>query len=135
MLISKACDVTGIVAIACARHGCFAPGSLTNLHAGEQQRNVDWALLQAIKNTHMEEIPEMILIYDIVCQYIVHLKDRIGPLLPPNLIIDQAIGLLHVHGHKEECFFRYATSLFLVPRWLPVKSWRVCGMCSTKYHQ
>ncbi|GLB34333.1 hypothetical protein LshimejAT787_0112170 [Lyophyllum shimeji] len=29
MLLSKACDVTGIVAIACARHGCFAPNSLT----------------------------------------------------------------------------------------------------------
>jgi hypothetical protein len=28
MLGSKACDITGIVAIACTRHGCFAPNSI-----------------------------------------------------------------------------------------------------------
>ena len=24
--------------------------------------------------------------------------------------IDTAIGLFHIHGHKDECFFQYATS-------------------------
>jgi hypothetical protein len=50
------------------------------------------------------------LIYDIACQYFVHLQDRIGHLLPAGLTLDRAIGMFHVHGHKEECFFRYATS-------------------------
>src|SRR5277367_4615655 len=35
MMFSKACDVTGIVAIACAQHGCFAPNSVANLFRGE----------------------------------------------------------------------------------------------------
>jgi hypothetical protein len=110
MLQSKACDVTGIVAIACARHGCFAPNSVANLFRGEQQKNVDWAFLQALKTTKVHDRQGAMLIYDIACQYMVHLRDRIGHLLPAGLDIDSAIGLFHVHGHKDICFFRYATS-------------------------
>lgn len=110
MLQSKACDVTGIVAIACARHGCFAPNSVANLYRGEQQKNVDWGLIKAIETTNVDPRQGVLLIYDIVCQYIVHLRDRVGHLLPADLEIDAAIGLFHVHGHKDTCFFRYATS-------------------------
>jgi hypothetical protein len=110
MMMSKACDVTGIAAIACARHGCFAPNSVANLFRGEQQKNVDWAFLQALKTTNIDIRQGAMLIYDIACQYIIHLHDRIGHLLPPGLDIDSAIGLFHVHGHKDICFFRYATS-------------------------
>ncbi|KAG6873358.1 hypothetical protein C0992_008824, partial [Termitomyces sp. T32_za158] len=35
LMINKSCDVTGIVATACTRHGCFAPNSVTNLTRGE----------------------------------------------------------------------------------------------------
>ena len=110
MLSSKACDVTGIVAIACARHGCFAPNSVVNLFRGEQQKNVDWALLRAIDSTSVDSRQGLLFIYDIVCQYIIHLRDRVGHLLPSDLTIDAAIGSFHVHGHKDTCFFRYATS-------------------------
>lgn len=110
MLVSKACDVTGIVAIACARHGCFAPNSLSDLHAGEQQKNDDHAFLQALANTNMTGISNVMLIYDIACQYMVKFHSRVGNRLPVGLTVDSAIGLMHVHGHKEECFFRYATS-------------------------
>lgn len=110
MLVSKACDITGIVAIACARHGCFAPNSLTDLYAGEQQRNVDYAFLQALSTTNMTAMESAMLIYDIACQYIVHFKTRVGDRLPEGLIVDTAIGLMHVHGHKEDCFFRFASS-------------------------
>ena len=41
------------------------------------------------------------LIYDIACQYFVHLQDQIGYLLLDRLTLDHAIGLFHVHGHKE----------------------------------
>jgi hypothetical protein len=50
------------------------------------------------------------LIYDIVCQYIVHLREHISEHIPADLAIDQAIGPFHIHGHKDECFFRYAPS-------------------------
>jgi hypothetical protein len=110
MMFSKACDVTGIVAIACARHGCFAPNSVANLFRGEQQKNVDWAFLQALKTTGVDPRQGVMMIYDIACQYSVHLQERIGAYLPDGLKVDSAIGLFHVHGHKDVCFFRYATS-------------------------
>ena len=98
------------MAIACARHGCYAPNTLVDLFRGEQQKNVDFAFLQALKTTRVDPQQGVMLIYDIVCQYIVHLRERIGEHLPADLAIDQAIGLFHVHGHKDECFFRYAPS-------------------------
>ena len=110
MLFSKACDITGIVAIACARHGCFAPNSIADLTRGEQQKNVDWALLEAIRSTGVTSAQAILFIYDLVCQYFIHLRDRIGHLLPADLEIDRAIGLFHVHDHKDECFYRFASS-------------------------
>ena len=110
LIFSKACDITGIVAIACARHGCFAPNSIVDLSRGEQQKHVDWAFLEALRTTCVQSEQGVMLYYDIICQYIVHLFDRIGHLLPSGLDVDRAIGLFHVHGHKEECFYRYASS-------------------------
>ena len=110
MLGSKACDITSIVAIACAQHGCFAPNSVANLFRGEQQKNIDWVLLQALKQTNMDSTQGAMLIYDIACQYLVHLQDHIGHLLLDALSLDHAIGMFHVHGHKDQCFFCYATS-------------------------
>ena len=110
MRLSKGCDINGIIAIACARHGCFAPNSVGNLPAGEQQKNVDWGLLRTLITTHVDVRQRVLFIYDIVCQYIIYLLIRIGHHLPAGLIIDAAIGLFHVHGHKDQCFFRYATT-------------------------
>ena len=110
LLASKACDITGLVGIACARHGCYAPNALVNLFRGEQQKNVDFAFLQALKTTGVDHRQGVMLIYDIACQYFVHLQDRIGNQLPTGLAVDRAIGLFHVHAHKDECFFRFAPS-------------------------
>jgi hypothetical protein len=107
---STSCDVTGIIAIACARHGCYAPNALVDLFKSEQQKNVDFALLKSIESTGVDPDQGVMLIYDIVCQYIIHLFQRIGNQLPMGLEIDRAIGLFHVHAHKEQCFFRFATS-------------------------
>jgi hypothetical protein len=109
-LISKACDITGIVAIACARHGCFAPNSIVDLYRGEQQKNMDWALLEAIRTTRVHPEQGVFFLYDLACSYWIHLQARIGHLLPMDLEIDRAIGLFHVHDHKDECFFRFASS-------------------------
>ena len=110
MLFSKACDISGIVACACARHGCFAPNSILDLFRGEQQKNVDWSLLETIRTTQVAPEQGLTFYYDIACQYWVYLNDRIGHLLPSELEIDRAIGLFHVHAHKEECFYRFASS-------------------------
>ena len=110
LLASKACDLTGVVGIACARHGCFVPNTLVDLFKGEQQKNVDFAFLKALDIIGVDPEQGVLLIYDIACQYFVYLKERIGNLLPPGLMIDQAIDLFHVHAHKDECFFRFATT-------------------------
>jgi hypothetical protein len=110
LLASKACDITGLVGVACARHGCYAPNALVNLFKGEQQKNVDFAFLQALRTTGVEPQQGATIIYDIACQYFVHLQARIGQELPAGLTVDRAIGLFHVHAHKDECFFRFATS-------------------------
>ncbi len=110
LLASSACDITGKVAFACARHGCYAPNSLVDLFKGEQQKNVDFSFLQALETTRVHPAQGVLLIYDIACQYMVHLRERIGHLLDPGMRIDSGIGLFHVHAHKDECLFRYATS-------------------------
>ncbi|KAM6489955.1 hypothetical protein JOM56_014538 [Amanita muscaria] len=94
----------------CARHGCYAPNALVNLFRGEQQKNVDFAFLQALKTIGVAPQQGVMLIYDIACQYFVHFRDRIGQYLPTGLAVDRAIGLFHVHAHKDECFFRFASS-------------------------
>jgi Kyakuja-Dileera-Zisupton transposase len=110
LLISKVCDRTGVGAMACARHGCFVPNALVDFFEGEQQKNMDFAFLQALKVFDIDPDQGALLIYDISCQYTVHFMERIGKLLPQGLTVEAAIGLFHVHAHKDSCFFRYATS-------------------------
>ena len=110
LLASKACNITGVVGIACARHGCYAPNSLVDLFKGEQQKNVDFAFLNALMCTNVAPEQGTLLIYDIACQYFIHFHDRISSHIPFRLQVKTAIGLFHVHAHKDDCFFRYATS-------------------------
>jgi Kyakuja-Dileera-Zisupton transposase len=110
LLASKACDITGIIAIACARHGCYAPNSLVDLYLGEQQKNIDFGIIKAILLTFVDPEQGMIIFYDIVCQYIVHFLERIGIHIPEGLTVEAAIGLFHVHAHKDDCFFRFAST-------------------------
>ena len=107
-------DCSGIGGHSCAQHGCFAPGSLVNFQKGERQMNMDWSLCEALATTNVGEISQVLHIYDINCQYQKHLHDCIqgNPLLsiPEHIKLIHAIGLFHVHGHKEECLYRWATS-------------------------
>ena len=67
-------------------------------------------LLQSIETTRVDPDQGLMIIYDIACQYINHLQEWIGNQLLTGLEINHAIGLFHVHAHKEQCFFQYATS-------------------------
>lgn len=96
--------------MACARHGCFVPTSIVDFFKGEQQKNMDFAFLQAINFIGLDPDQGAMLIYDIACQYMVHFLERIGSRLPEGLTVESAIGLFHVHAHKDSCFFRFATS-------------------------
>jgi len=76
--------------------------------------NIDWSLCEAIATTNIGDIKEVLHIYDINCQYHVRLNDRIQRTdllhIPEHIRLLHAIGLFHVHGHKDECLYRYATS-------------------------
>ena len=109
-LASKACDCTGIIGIACAHHGCFVSNALVDLFRGKQQKNLNFVLLKALKFISIDDDQGLLLIYDITCQYSIYLAERIGHLLLPGLAIDQAINLFHVHAHKDDCFFQFATT-------------------------
>jgi hypothetical protein len=108
----KGCDISGVGALACLRHGCYTPGGFVNFQKGERQMNMDYALCESIKHSNTDGIPGVILAYDINCQYSINLSRRIaaGPFLdfPAGLPLLPAIGLFHVHGHQDQCYARYA---------------------------
>ncbi|KAF8190452.1 hypothetical protein BJ912DRAFT_925591 [Pholiota molesta] len=99
---SKSCDRTGKASIACARHGCYAPNALVDLFKGEQQKNVDFAFWKALETTGVDPQQGVILMYDIACQYCVHLEKRLEGKLPRGLIIDRAIGLFHAANYFRD---------------------------------
>ncbi|EDR10391.1 uncharacterized protein LACBIDRAFT_325386 [Laccaria bicolor S238N-H82] len=108
------CDATGIAAFACPRSGAFIPGSVVDFQKGERQLNINYALCEALKNMGLNGLDDIMIIYDVMCQYHVNLWDRIAN--NPNLSISEkanlimGIGLFHVHGHQDECLFWLATS-------------------------
>ena len=108
------CDATGIAAFACARSGAFIAGSVVDFQKGERQVNIDYALCEAIKAMGMDDGGKVMVIYDVMCQYHIHLWERIkqNPFLsfPQKVELLMAIGLFHVHGHQDSCLFRFATS-------------------------
>ncbi|PPQ94190.1 LOW QUALITY PROTEIN: hypothetical protein CVT25_003780 [Psilocybe cyanescens] len=104
LIASSTCDITGIVAFACARHGCFAPNSMVDLFKGEQQKNIDFSFLMALASTPVHLDQGAMVIYNIICQYFIYLLLRIGRFLPPGLKLDRAI---------DKCFFRYVPTFIL----------------------
>ncbi|KDQ48920.1 hypothetical protein JAAARDRAFT_201317, partial [Jaapia argillacea MUCL 33604] len=110
---TKHLAVTGIVAAACARHGCFCPGSCANLQFGERQVNMDYILAQALRLTKVPGVCPSIVLYDIICQYGVYVERRFGKLpqfldIGGALDILKGIGLFHVHGHQDSCGPRFS---------------------------
>ena len=71
---------------------------------------MDFILLRLIKILGLDPDQGLFFVYDIVCQYIINIQKWIGKDLPEGLTIEQAINLFHVHCHKNDCFFCYATT-------------------------
>ncbi|KAI5997598.1 hypothetical protein EDD15DRAFT_2364364 [Pisolithus albus] len=113
-------SATGIGATACARHGCFYPHSVVDFQKGERQLNMDYSLSNAL-GYNMTGIKNVLCFYDINCSYMKNLRKRVdnSPFLhiPSSLQIVPGIGIWHVHGHKQECYARYA------PLFLPGSGW------------
>jgi hypothetical protein len=62
----------------------------------------------------MEGIQAALISYDVMCQWSVHMQERVigSPYLklPDNLELRLAIGLFHIHGHQDTCLARYSPS-------------------------
>ena len=75
---------------------------------------MDYCGCESLKyNTH--GLSHAVLYYDIMCQYWVNMKRCFTGYLFLSLLagltnISGAIGLFHVHGHKDKCFARYAST-------------------------
>ncbi|KAG9315413.1 hypothetical protein JVU11DRAFT_4564 [Chiua virens] len=102
---------TGIGATACARHGCFVPHSVVDFYKGEQQKNMDYSICQAV-SYHSTGVQKALVIYDIACQWYTNFRKRVesynGLSLPKDLEIIPAIGKFHLSAHKPSCFPQYS---------------------------
>ncbi|KAI0277315.1 hypothetical protein BC826DRAFT_976643, partial [Russula brevipes] len=94
-------DIKGIASCACARHGLFSPGGTANIQKGERQVNMDYALSQTMTIGGTEQIPRLLLLYDIMCQWGIHAKQRFalnGLSMPKVNEILRGVGIWHHIG-------------------------------------
>lgn len=80
--------------------------------------NIDYSLSEALKTTNTEGVPQLMLLYDVMCQYKVHLKGRFEATreylqwpdsIDPDMLL-AGIGKFHVHAHKESCLYQFSPS-------------------------
>ena len=85
---SKQNDVNGVACHACARHGCYCPGSMVDILEGEKQAVIDYSGSETMKTINMEQMRKFLAIYDIMCQYYKkrHLQFSNNPIItmPPD---------------------------------------------------
>jgi predicted DCC family thiol-disulfide oxidoreductase YuxK len=76
--------------------------------------NIDWGLCECAKTSNLNGIKDVLVIYDVMCQYCRNLMQRVSEStklsLPDTIRIISAIGLFHVHGHQESCLYQFATT-------------------------
>jgi hypothetical protein len=74
---------------------------------------MDYSICKAL-SYNMEDIPVALVMYDIMCQYRVHFKERVENSpelsLPSSLELRMGIGLFHIHGHQDSCLPRFSPS-------------------------
>ncbi|KAH9173120.1 hypothetical protein EDB89DRAFT_2114027 [Lactarius sanguifluus] len=103
---------TGIGATACV-HGNFVPDSVVDFQKGEAQKNMDYSIFKAL-NFNTKGIEAALICYDVMCQWSVHVMERVNCSsylkLPDNLELRLGIGLFHIHGHQDTCLARYSPS-------------------------
>jgi Kyakuja-Dileera-Zisupton transposase len=72
---------------------------------------MDYALSQTMTIGGAKKVPRLLLLYDIMCQWGVHMKQRfdINGLSMPNVKeLLRGVGIWHVYAHVNRCFGRYA---------------------------
>ncbi|KAF7983646.1 hypothetical protein HWV62_20596 [Athelia sp. TMB] len=112
---------SGVGACMCARHEVFRPGGVGDLQKGERYANMDYIFFSCIVGVTLL----LTISYDIVCQWKIHLNDRIAKLPPalqpedgPNdTPFQQRVGagvpVWHAAAHEDKC--RVSHSLRHIP--------------------
>src|SRR6202012_3370443 len=79
----------------------------------KSQKNMDYSIFKAL-NFNMEGIEAALISYNVMCQWSVHMKERVNRSnylkVPDNLELRLAIGLFHIHVHQDTCLARYSPS-------------------------
>jgi hypothetical protein len=74
---------------------------------------MDYSIFKAL-NFNMGGIEAALICYDVMCQWSVHMKDRVDKnrhlKIPDGLELRLGIGLFHIHGHQDTCLARYSPS-------------------------
>ncbi|KAF7760546.1 hypothetical protein Agabi119p4_11222 [Agaricus bisporus var. burnettii] len=102
----KDAEVSGVIAIQCARHGFYLPQGMADLDKEEAYIKTDYVLMHALgpEGANQRWISVS---YDIWCQYHINLPKRITANLPdfaPYLkYIRGSVPKMHIHGHNVDC--------------------------------
>jgi len=74
---------------------------------------MDYSIFKAL-NFNMDGIKAALICYDVMCQWSIHMKDRVAGSrhlkIPDGLELRLGIGLFHIHGHRDTCLARYLPS-------------------------
>jgi Kyakuja-Dileera-Zisupton transposase len=74
---------------------------------------MDYSICKAL-SYNMDNIPVALVMYDIMCQYGIHFKERVNNSpelsLSGSLELRTGIGLFHIHGHQDSCLPRFSPS-------------------------
>ncbi|KAF7304206.1 CxC2 domain-containing protein [Mycena indigotica] len=110
-------SVTGVGMGVCARHEFVLPNGVGDLQAGERYSNMDYIFASFMR--HIDTALRKIISYDIVCQWIKKLLERLAKL--PSLVrLQLALGLvrfaipkMHIKGHLILCQILFSLMLIL----------------------
>ena len=74
---------------------------------------MDYSIFNVL-NFKMSGIEAALICYDVMCQWSVHMKERVADSryleIPDGLELRLGIGLFHIHGHHDACLARYSPS-------------------------
>ena len=74
---------------------------------------MDYSIFKAL-NFNMDGIEAALICYNVICQWSVHMKDRVTGSrylkIPDGLELRLGISLFHIHGHQDTCLARYSPS-------------------------
>ncbi|KAF8867909.1 hypothetical protein BD779DRAFT_1463136, partial [Infundibulicybe gibba] len=105
---------TGVGAVVCARHGMKLPNAVADLQYGERYCNMDYIFYKSVQG---KEIVELVVSYDIVCQWSVHLKKRMLALDHTFDILNGVVSVkflvpkFHLPAHVAACRTKFSFNL------------------------